>query len=112
MPRTLITPINLRGSFEEVALTWTAMDPTNGNSCALSGKQCLLFRNEGVGSESVQLLSVDDPFGRRGDLTLTLAAGAYRIIGPMIMTGWKQTDGLLYLDPSSSDMNVAVLNLP
>lgn len=112
MPRTVITPIDLRGSFEEVALTWTAMDPVNGNSLVLSGKQILLFRNEGAGSRSVQLLSVGDPFGRTGDLTLTLAAGAHRAIGPMIFTGWKQADGSLYLDPSSSDMKMAVLDLP
>jgi len=91
------------------ALTWGATDAVNHNSFSLSGQPMLFIRNDDVGSQTITLKSVADQSGRVEDEAIVVAAGEYAMAGPFTATGWRQADGLFWIDTTDADLMVAVL---
>ena len=87
-------------------IVYTALDFTNGNYAYLSGGEMLLVR--GYGTLTVD--SVADGLGREGDLTLTLPQPTsdplvleqFHILGPFPTEGFKQSNGSLWFNGSST----------
>jgi len=114
MPRTPLTPANVAGTRPQVAgwLTFTAADPGNGNSVALTTKSILIFaKNSGGSPVTLDVLSVADAYGRTDDATFTIPAGDILLVGPYAKAGFAQADGALWLDASSADLLLSVRRL-
>lgn len=96
------------------AVTWTAMDATNGNKIVMTTRRVLLlFRNDNVAAQYVTINGSNDPYGR--DTTISqvdIGIGGYaaRILEPV---GWEQTLGGrdLSLMPESTDVFVLAIPL-
>jgi hypothetical protein len=98
----------------ELAVTFTAADPSNLNEFSLSGHELLLAWNtDGSSTHTVTLHSTPDNLGRTSDITDysippdTLAAFSF-LAGT---EGWIETDGKLYVDASDSAIEFAVLRV-
>jgi hypothetical protein len=46
------------------------------------------------------------------DLVLSLAAAAIKLVGPFSPGTFNQSDGLIYVDPSDTDLKFRVYRLP
>lgn len=114
MPRTALTPQAAPGAYPSAwsDLTFAATDLANGNQFASTGKEVIVVRNDDASSQSITLKSVNDPYGRSGDLVKAIAANAYAMIGPVSDIGWKQTDGNIYIDTTDVDLMIAVITIP
>jgi len=96
-----------------VAVTMTAVDTTNHEQVALTGRELILIHNTGGSSYTYTITSVADPYGRTGHITTqTIAAGAIHVLGPLSLEGWRQTDGMLYLEASNTAVKIGVISLP
>jgi hypothetical protein len=95
-------------------VTWTAADATNLNQFLLTGREILLARNTGAGARTVTVTSAPDALGRTGHITAdSIAAGATHVYGPWPnLTGWIQSDGMLYFEGSHAEIEFAVLLQP
>lgn len=118
MARTALTPVTLKVPFADVAansldLTFTACDVVNGNYFACTGKEIVMIKN-GTGTNTITFDSVDDPKGRQEDLTYSIGASeiAYWTGSLTNARGWKQTNGQIYINASSTEVTVCVLRLP
>lgn len=95
-----------------VAVTMTAADTTNFEQFAWSGRDILLIQNTGGSSYTYTITSIADPFGRTGNITTqSIAAGAIHVLGPLSLEGWRQTDGMLYLEASNTAVKVGVITV-
>lgn len=112
MVRTVITKQQLSGSYPPTALTFTFVngDNTNGMQFPAAGKEIVILHNTTGGSINVTLGSAP-LYGRTGDLVKALPAGAYAVIPPLELAGWRQTDKNIYLNFSATGVDVAVLAL-
>lgn len=96
-----------------VAVTLTAADTSNKEQFALTGRELLLVQNSGGSQYTYTVESVADPYGRERDITTNaIAAGAIHVLGPFSLEGWRQTDGMLYLEASNTAVKFAVITLP
>jgi hypothetical protein len=94
-------------------LVETAADASNKNQFPASGNDLVIAHNTGVGSATVTVTSVADAYNRTGNITTySLDAGDVVILGPFKRHGWAQTDGMIQLEASSSDVKFGVLALP
>lgn len=113
-PQTVAGPYIAESATQLTALTWTAMDATNGNKIVMPGRRILLlFRNDNVAAQWVTIEGSNDPYGRDTTISqLDIAAGGYaaRIFEPV---GWEQTLGGrdLTLDAESTDVFVLAIPL-
>ena len=115
MARTALTKTVALGGYQAAltTLTMTPADIVDLNSFTASGKDLIVIHNTGEDANTVTITSKADPFNRTGHLTtIVVAAGGYRIFGPMPKTGWKQTDGSIYLQASSVDVLIGAITLP
>lgn len=96
------------------ALTFTAADTSNKERFVLTGKEVVLVWNTGGSSYTYTVTSTADPQGRTGDIsTVSLAAGVIHAIGPLGLSGWRQsTGGYLYLEASNAAVKWAIYRLP
>lgn len=95
----------------DLAVVMAAMDATNGNSFAISGRDILLLQNTDTGAHTVTVTSTGDNLGRL-DSSLTaysLPAGATVAIQMKEVSGWKQADGTVDLTTTSALVKMAVL---
>lgn len=117
MARTSLTPDEISGPYQQSGtdLTWTAGDATNGNSYTCTGREMVLARNTDTSTHTVTIKAVDDPYGRSVDASETLAAtgnaGDYTAFGPLPRIGWQQSDGAVYIDVASSNVELAIVRL-
>lgn len=114
MPRTLLTPVATPGGYSTTGavLPMTAADAVNFNYIVATGRDIVLVHNTGVGSRTVTITSVPDNLGRVGDVAaVALAAGEYRIFGPMPLAGWVQTDGSLHFQASHAEVKIGIISL-
>lgn len=95
-----------------IVYSWTVADTTDQNAVALSAREVLLLKNTGASPQDVTISSTPDPYGREGDLVITVPAGEEHALTFLTRDGWMQTDGMLYLDCASVDISYAVLRLP
>lgn len=94
------------------AVTMTAADTVNKEQFALTGKEIVVVQNTDTVSRTYTINSVADPYGRTGDITAaSIAAGAIHVLMPGTI-GWKQTDGMLYLEASNALVKFGVLTVP
>lgn len=95
-----------------VTLTFETANTTDKEQVVLTGKEIVIAHNTGVGAATVTINSVAY-LGRTGDIAAdSIAAGAMHIYGPFDLRGWKQSDGNLYLEASSTDIDFAVITIP
>lgn len=100
--RTVISPIAAPTPYDAdgTAITFTASDSVNGNTVAISSTYTMVIaRNDGASAATLVIDSVATKAlgNRKGDITLTLAAGAYAMaLVPTI--GFRQTGNVLHLD--------------
>ena len=120
MARTALTPQTLINSYPSIPLTadsadytYTAGDAVNGNSFPHTGKEIILARNVGASPATITIDSVDDPYNRQGDISAySIGASEFAAFPPFPVQGWRQSDGKMYIDVSSTDIELAILRLP
>jgi hypothetical protein len=123
---TLITPQNVLGPFDVIAanaadFVWAAGTITNGDYYVSSGKELLLVENTDSGVQTITVVSEDDAFGRKEDITAyPLGAGEFAIFtcGLTNEKGWMGNLGVagvgkkIRITVSDAKVKVAVLRLP
>lgn len=116
MARTTLTVVTAPGAYAgamstilEAALGTTA---TNGHQFSLTGAEVLLVRNIAGSGHPVTVFSVDDSFGRQENVVSTIAANGLSVIGPLKLNGWQQTDGMVYLQSTSTALKATVIKIP
>ena len=111
MARTELTKTELPGRYvdDPVDLNFQAMDAVNGNSFASTGKEILIFRNDDVGSQTATVISTEDAYGREEDQPIAMDADDIKLAGPYPVEGWRQSDRQIYLDTTSANVKVAVI---
>lgn len=115
MPRTTLTKSTALGAYNHagVALTMTAADVANMNQFVASGNDLLVIHNTGGSDYTFTVTSVADAYGRTKDITTeTIAAGAYKVVGPLAVAGWQQTDGKIYIAASNAAVKFGIVQLP
>lgn len=76
------------------AETFTLVDITAGETFRVTGKEFLIFIGA-AGGEAVTITSTADPFGRTGNVVVTLGAGAGAVAvwGPAESQGFADASG-------------------
>lgn len=117
MPRTAI-PVTQLANFDGVASTdefknnEVAADTVNGNSFVWTGREALICRNSGASPRTISVTSVPVK-GRSGDVTTyPLAAGESHTVPPLPAEGWRQADGMVYVDGSHAEVKFTLLRMP
>jgi hypothetical protein len=92
MARTLIPTktLPLHGA-TTTDISWTAASAADDHYFVNTGGEILLAKNNDSGSHVATLVSVADPYGRTGDETITVAAGALKALGPFPPELWNQS---------------------
>lgn len=121
MPRTVVTKnenakrypvIPPAADSLEFAFVATSGGNNDGYEYVATGREVVLLRNTGVGANTFGLLSVVDELGRKGDITAySLAAGEFAVLIPPLK-GFQQSDGRIWIDISSVEITICVLQLP
>jgi len=93
-------------------LNFTAGDVANEEQTKLTGKEMIVLNNNSGGVNTLTVISVPNQFGRTADINYTLQAGEHGMFGPFDLEGWRQADGNLYFNVSSSVVGIAVIKLP
>lgn len=107
MPRTSIAiqSIPRNGGAQLVSVT---PDAANGNSFTNDGKTELIVHNGDAAPHTVTVRSVNDPYGRTGDVAVPVAAGERAFLGPFEQNLFNQADGTVNVDwTASTSMKVA-----
>ena len=115
MARVDCTKTTATGSYASAAVTIveTAADITNFNSFKPSGKDLLIARNTGGSPYTITINSVNDQYGRKGDITTqSIPAGALLVFGPMATPGWQQADMTIWFQASNIAVVFSVITLP
>lgn len=99
MPRTAI-PVDVLPIYGTgvATLSGVAADATNDHDMENNGKTLILLENNSGGAVTATVLSVVDPFGRTGDITMSAAALASdvpgkSIAGPFLPSVFNQGGG-------------------
>src|SRR4051812_29495309 len=105
MARTTHTPVQKLGPYPRpLAMAAAsqraevAADAMAHEQVKLTGKETILIRNSGATPRAITITSVADSFGRTGDITDTIAAGATGVYGPIPVAGFQQADGNVYFE--------------
>lgn len=119
MPRTALTVLTPKGPFpgtvaaDDLDYTYAVGDTVNNNSFPATGRELLLIENVNVGAQTVTFLSVADTFKRTADITAySVGPSEFAVFWFGSITGWKQTDGNIYINPGHADVKMAVLKIP
>jgi Na+-translocating ferredoxin:NAD+ oxidoreductase RnfD subunit len=119
---TILTPIvptdgsdAVLSSGTELNIAEVAADTENGNSITLTGREVLLLHNTDTVAHTVTIISVPDNYGRSSDIeSYSIPAGEIATISFLGMFGqfaWKQTDGTVHFQVSSSTVLLTVLQI-
>ena len=91
-------------------VAFDAGDEVNGNEVTLTGGEYLLVNNSGGSAYTVTITAAPDTIGRTGSISAySVGAGELAIFGPFPQAGWKQDDGMLYVDVSNPALELAIL---
>ena len=115
MARTTLTKSTVLGTntYAGVALTMTAADVANMNQFVAGGKDLLVIHNTGGSDYTYTVTSTADERGRTKDITTeTVTAGTYKVVGPLELTGWVQSDGKIYIAASNAAIKFGIVALP
>jgi hypothetical protein len=83
-------------------LSYVAADAANGMEFSNSGEEVLHVKNSDTAGKTVTLKSVPCSHGRYGDLSITVAAGEERVIGPFDTHLFNQQNGKVNVDFSAA----------
>jgi len=116
MARTAIAvqEVPFQGS---AAVNFGAADSVNGMVFPNDGRTILLVKNAGAAPITVTVASVQDEYGRSGDISAaSVDVGAERVVGPLRPALWNQKSGTdmgkVYVDVSDdTSVTVAALRL-
>jgi len=113
---TKTTPLGPYPSLPVAALaldvTMAAADTSNLNQILLDGPLLVLVQNTAGVSGTVTLTSAPDAQNRTGDIaTYTVAAGGIAAFKIDQTSGWKQSDGFLYVQASATTMKLGAIRL-
>ena len=120
MTRTDLSVITPKGPYSEVAagdldFIFEAADDFNGNAFLCTGRELILIRNShATDAATVTLTSAPDPYGRTKDITTySLDAGEFAAFWVGKTVGWRQSDGMVYLDVAGTGtIEFAILRPP
>lgn len=95
----------------DLAITFAAMDASNGNSFVPSGREVLIFQNSDSAAHTITITSVADKLGRVDTslVSYSIPANGYAAIQASEIGPWIETTGLVYLATSSALVKVAIL---
>jgi hypothetical protein len=99
MARTEITVQDSNQS--GITPSYVAADSVNGMMFVNDGKTLLHVKNGDAAAKTVTITSVPDFYGRSGDLTISVAAGSEKIMGPYETHLFNQSGtnlGKVYVD--------------
>lgn len=114
MARTTLTKSTAGGSYNHagVTLTMTAADVANGNQFVANGNDLMVIHNTTGVNYTFTVTSTADAYGRTKDITTeAIDAGVYKIVGPLQLTGWIQTDGKIYCAASNAGVKFGIVSL-
>lgn len=114
MAATALTKSSAGGGYASagVALTMAAADVANGNKFTASGSDLIVIENTGASTYTFTITSVADAFGRTGHITTeNITAGQTKIVGPLPLAGWAQTDGTIHCSASNAAVKFGVVSL-
>jgi len=120
MARTTLTKTNASGSYPTLPITpgallvtETAADVANKNQFKCSERDLVLAHNTGATPHTVTVTSKADAHNRTGDIpAYSIPAGEIHQLGPFKSSGWKQTDGFIYLEANHAEIKFSVIQLP
>ena len=120
MARTALSIITPKGPYSEVSagdldFIFEAADDINGNAFPCTGRELVLIRNsDETNAATVTISSAPDPYGRMKDIsTYSLDAGEFAAFWVGKTIGWRQSDGMVYLDVAGTGtIEFAVLRPP
>lgn len=119
MARDTLPRTTLPGSYPTTPLTAniadlveTAAHVGDGNQIIPSGKDIIIAHNTGIAAHTVTINSVIDENKRTGTITTySVGAGEIAVFGPMILDGWRQADGYIYLEADHADVKFGVFSV-
>lgn len=117
MARTALTLTVAPGPYgvTGIAVSFDAINAVDGSKFTMTGQELLLARNtHATDAQTVTVSSVTCSHGRSLDITTeSIAAGATHVFGPFKRKeGWAQTDNTLHVQGSTTDIHLAVVQLP
>lgn len=94
-------------------LSFDAGDASNGNQFSHSGDEIIVAQNShGSDPFDLTIVSASDPrTGRTGDIVHEIAAGEFALTQRFPIAGWRQSDGMLYIDVENVAILIAVVRL-
>lgn len=88
-------------------MTFVAGDASNGNDVFFSGRRLVLYaHNTGQSNQTLTITSVADAQGRLDSPVLTITPDTMIRIDGIMSSGFQQTDGTLWVDVSSADIEL------
>lgn len=118
MARVSLTVQTLTGPYPantasagDYVVNFSGLDETSGNQFTFTAKEIVIFHNSVGTAANVTLSTVAAAAlgNRTGDVTVSVASGAYFGYDAGRIAGWKQSDGNFYLSCSASGMEAAIL---
>ena len=118
MARVSLTVQSLTGPYPangasaaDFTVNFSGLDETSGNQFTFTGKEVVILHNSVGTAANVTLSTVAAAAlgNRTGDVTVSVASGAYFGYDAGNITGWKQSDGEFYLSADASGMEAAIL---
>lgn len=119
MARTTLTrtaPLGPYPSLQPAAnaldLTMTAADTSNFNQILLDGPIYVIAQNTDTVDRTVTITSAVDPQNRTGDITTyTISADDILVLKIDQYSGWRQSDGYLYLQASNAAVKLGAIRI-
>ena len=111
MARTPITAELPTGAYPVAmsVMVFQAGDEANGNSVLFSGKRLVLYaHNTDDENQTLFITTVADALGRKDDQTLTITPDTIIRIDGLATGGFVQADGSMWIDVSSSAVELCV----
>jgi hypothetical protein len=100
-------------SLSGVAVTYSAVDGTNGNYFVNYGEEYLIVKNGSAAGITVTVVSVPCSHGRTADAVVSIAAASEKVIGPFKKELFNQAEGPhVYVDFSASASVTAAVIKP
>lgn len=120
MARTAIIPVIAKGPYPgvvaalDLAITMDSGDNTNGNVFTGNGRDLLLIQNPTAGAITVTFTSVNDPQGRKGDITAyNIPIAGFMVFWFGNLIGWAQDAvGSIYIDMSATGLKMKAIRIP
>ena len=90
-------------------ITFTAANVADKNQYVAGNGDFVVVRNSGASPHDLTISSVACPEGRTEDVVMTIPAGETWQTGLIPKTGFKQSDGYVYLEGNHAELLIAVL---